>query len=64
MTSTAAPPARKRRRGSPLLHPGAAAIRVNVTLDAGTIKRGKRLGRGKLSAGIRIALAPPCKPTT
>ena len=47
---------RRRKRGAKALYkePMKATL---VTLDAATIKRGKKLGRGNLSAGIRKALA-------
>lgn len=39
------------------LVPGTLAVRVLVTLDAATVDKGKRIGQGNLSRGIRRALA-------
>lgn len=46
----------KKKPGRPLLT-GKKMKKYLVTLDSDSVKRGKQLGQGNLSAGIRSALA-------
>lgn len=46
----------KKPKGRPPLQAGTVAQRVLLTLDAATIEKGKRIGNGNLSAGVRLAV--------
>ena len=47
----------KRKPGRPALAPDQRAVRAQVSLDQATIDQAREMGEGKLSAGIRRAVA-------